>query len=155
MIRKPRRIRWPANPLAHLSLITKLRPFDEEEAAKLGVEGRIAWHHLTHGSGTEAHFDNLAIHLNAALVLSEPIGQDAVDVIAAAHQALDAMQQRYRRQGRFGANANELAQVPPALDLYAELLSFSNPMQLVNALCESRQRIENGDVINKHEELTA
>lgn len=155
MIRKPRRIRWPANPLAHLSLITKLRPFDEEEAAKLSTEGRLAWHHLTHGSGTEAHFDTLAIHLNAALVLSEPVGQDAVDVIAAGQLALVDMQRRYRRQGRFGADANALAEVPPALDLYDQLLSLSNPMQMIKALCESRQRIENGDVINKREELTA
>ena len=99
--------------------------------------------------------------MNAALVLSEAVGQEAVDVIAAAQQALVAMQQRYRRQGRFGADAQALANVPPALDLYAELLSFSNPMQLVNALCESRQRIANGDVLtrceiyNKREELTA
>lgn len=145
--KKPFRSRWPANPLAHLSTISKLRPFDEEEAARLSMEGRMAWHHLTHGGGTEAHFDTLAIHMNGALVLSEPVGQAAVDIIISAQQALVNMQQRYHRQGRFGANANELAEVPPALDLYDQLLSLSNPLQLVKAFCEARQRIADGDVL--------
>jgi hypothetical protein len=145
--KKPFRSRWPANPLAHLATISKLRPFDSEEAARLSLEGRMAWHHLTHGRGTEAHFDTLAIHMNAALVLSEPVGQAAVDVIISGQQALVEMQQRYHRHGRFGANASELAVVPAALDLYDQLLSLSNPLQLMKAFCEARQRIEDGDVL--------
>lgn len=145
--KKPRRSRWPVNPLAHLSTLNKLRPFDEEEAARLSNETRLAWHHLTHGSGTEGHFDTVAISMNAALVLSEPVGQAAVDAVIRAQHALVEMQQRYQRQGRFGTDAAALADVPAGLDLYDQLLGFSNPLQLVKALCETRQRIENGDVL--------
>ncbi|MFC5524053.1 hypothetical protein [Polaromonas jejuensis] len=145
--RKPRRIRWAPNPKAALSVIHQLRPFDEEEAASLSNQARLAWHHLTHGTGSTEHFDTLARAMNAALVLSEPVGQPAVDVVIRAQLTLVAMQQRYHRQGRFGADAAALAEVPPALDLHDQLLSLSNPQQLVRAHAEAQDRIESGDVL--------
>lgn len=145
--KKPRQPRWPANHLAHESTCHKVRTFSTEEAAELSCEARLAWHHLTHGGGTTDYFDRLANALNAALVLSEPIGQAAVDVVIHAQHAVIEIKQRYSRTGRFGATSSELADVPPALELYDQLLSFSNPLQLVNAAHESFDRIRRGDVL--------
>lgn len=144
---KPRQPRWPANPYAHASTVAKIRPFNEDEAAELINETRMAWHHLTHGTGTEAHFDTLATALNALLLLSEPIGQAAVDVAIRAQLAAVSMQQRYHQQGRFGADAAALVDVPAGLDLYEQFVSFSNPLQIVSAVTQSWQRIKDGDVL--------
>lgn len=145
--KKPRRPRWPANPLAHESTTHKVRTFTAEEAAELGVEVHLAWEHLINGRGTLARFDTVANALNATLILSERIGQDAVDVAIRAQCAMVEMPKRYQRLGSFGADAMALADAPPGLDLYDQLMSFSNPLQLVQAVCKSWQRIEQGHVL--------
>jgi hypothetical protein len=145
--RKPRQPRWPANPYAHASTVAKIRPFNEEEAAELINEARMAWHHLTHGTGTEAHFDTLATALNANLLMSERVGQAAVDVAIRAQLAAVSMQLRYHAQGRFGADGADLAGIPAGLDLYAQFIGFSNLLQLGNAVTASWQRIREGDVL--------
>jgi hypothetical protein len=146
-LKLPRRPRWPANPLAHESTAHKVRTFSAEETAALSVEVHLAWEHLTHGRGTLMHFDTVANALNASLILSERIGQDAVDVAQRAQCAMAEMQRRYHRVGSFGADAVALADVPPGLDLYDQLMGFSNPLQLVQAVCKSWQRIEQGHVL--------
>jgi hypothetical protein len=145
--KQPRQPRWPANPRAHESTCHKLRTFNTEEAAELSNETRIAWFHLTNGSGTTAHFDTVANSLNSALMMCEPISQEAVDVVIRAQLSAVAMQSRYHRTGTFGADADALAYVPDGLDLYDQLLTFSNPLQLVLAVKNSWKRIEDGDVL--------
>ncbi|WP_168921860.1 hypothetical protein [Polaromonas vacuolata] len=129
------------------STCRKVKTFDKEEAAELSNEARIAWLNLKHGTGTTTHFDTLATALNSALVMCEPIGQEAVDVVIRAQLSVVEMQSRYRRTSTFGADANALANVPDGLDLYDQLLTFSNPLQLVRAVKDSWKRIENGDVL--------
>lgn len=146
-LKKPRRPRWPANRLAHESTLHSVRSFATEEIAALSNEARLAWHHLINGTGTKQHFDTLATSLNASLILSEPIGQAAVDVAIRAQESMVRMQSRFHRVGSFGADAQALADVPPGLDLYDELLRFSNPLQLVQAVCKSWKRIAAGDVL--------
>jgi hypothetical protein len=145
--RKPRKIRWPANNRAHESTVHKLRTFDAEESAELVNEARMAWHYLTHGKGTKDHFDTLGNALNATEILCEPIGQQAVDIAISAQLAVVSMQQRYHRTGQFGADAEALEHVPAGLYLFEQLMSFSNPLQLVTAVEQSWQRIREGDVL--------
>ena len=144
-LQKPRRPRWPARPLAHESACHKVRTFSPEEAAELSNQTHLAWDSLINGRGTTVDFDTVATSLNAALVLCEPIGQDAVDVVIRAQMAAVAMQSRYHRTGTFGADATALADVPPGLFLYDQLLGFSNPLQMVRAVRAALERIENGD----------
>ena len=146
-LRKPRQPRWPKNYLAHELTANKVRPFGPEEAAELVTKVRLAWHHLTHGNGTLMHFDTVANALNATLILCEPIGQEAVDAAIRAQCAMVEIQKRYHRVGSFGASALELAEVPLGLDLYEQLMGFSNPLQLVRAVEKSWQRIEQGHVL--------
>ena len=51
-----------------------------------------------------------------------------------AQDAIRAMQARYHRTGRFGADAATLADVPPMLDFYDELLQFGRPRTMIDAL---------------------
>ncbi|MBH2008058.1 MAG: hypothetical protein I8H71_00255 [Xanthomonadaceae bacterium] len=146
-LKLPRRPRWPANPLAHESTAHKVRTFSVEEAAELSVEVHLAWEHLINGRGTFAYFDTVANALNASLILSERIGQDAVDMAQRAQCAMVEMQKRYHRVGSFSADAVALTDVPPGLDLFDQLMGFSNPLQLVQAVGKSWQRIKQGHVL--------
>ena len=110
------------------------RTFDQEEAAKISVDTRLAWHRLITGDGTEPDFDLLANSSNVALVLAEPLGELAVETVLKAQDAIRAMQARYHRTGRFGADAAALSDVPPMLDFYDELLKFGSPRTMIDAL---------------------
>jgi hypothetical protein len=136
-------------PSATLRPILYSRPFDEQESAQLSTEARLAWHHLTHGSGTEPHFDTLAQHLNVCRVMAEKVDPLPASIATRAQLAMQAMKERYQRLGIFGADAEALATVPEALDLYDQFLALSTPLQMTQALHTSqrvlvRQRAEAG-----------
>lgn len=117
------------------------RSFDAEEAAKLGNEARMAWHHLTSGSGTERHFDTLAQHINCAAVIAADIDELLLDIIDRAQAGLEMMQARYRRLGKFGPDAIALQNVPEALDAYDEILRHATPRQMTDALQASMRAV--------------
>lgn len=139
--------RWQANPTAAFALIAQTSPMQDEHAAECSNEARMAWHHLCHGQGTTEHFDTLAMAMNVCMARSESIGQDAVEVAIRAQMALVAMQDRYRRCGRLGPDADALAHVPLGLSLYDELLRHSSPRQLNAALAEATHRIQAGEIL--------
>ena len=121
-------------PSAVLKPVIMSRTFDADEAAKISVDTRMAWHRLTHGEGTEPDFDLLANSSNVALVLAEPLGELPVDLVLRAQAAIEAMRDRYLRTGRWGADAAALQDVPPMLDFYDELLAHGSPRVMVDAL---------------------
>ncbi len=121
-------------PSAVLKPIIMSRTFDADEAAKISVDTRMAWHRLTHGEGTEADFDLLANTSNIALVRAEALGELAVETVLRAQASILQMQDRYRRTGRFGADAQALQTVPNMLDFYDQLLDHSSPQLMLEAL---------------------
>ena len=128
-------------PSAVLKPIIMSRTFDADEAAKISVDTRMAWHRLTHGEGTEADFDLLANSSNVARIRAEKIDELAVECVLRAQAAIIGMKERYQRIGRFGADAAALQDVPPMLDFYCDLLSFSSPQIMTDALMESINRM--------------
>ncbi len=128
-------------PSSVLRPILMCRQFDAEEASILAVEARMAWHKLTTGDGTQDDFDLLANSSNVALIRAEKIDELAVEVVLRAQAAIVAMKERYQRVGRFGADAAALQDVPPMLDFYCDLLSFSSPAIMTEALMESINRM--------------
>lgn len=111
--------RWDRNavePSHVLKPVLMSRTFDENEAAKISVDTRLAWHRLTHGEGSEPDFDLLANSSNVALVLAEPLGELAVETVLRAQAAIESLRDRYLRTGRWGADAAALADVPPMLE---------------------------------------
>ena len=133
-----RTARWDRNarvePSRVLTPILMSRTFDEDEAAKISVDARLAWHRLTHGDGTEPDFDLLANSSNVCLVLAEPLGELAAETVLRAQDAIRSMQARYHRTGRFGADAAALSTVPEMLDLYDQFLAHGSPRVMTDAL---------------------
>lgn len=121
-------------PSAVLKPVIMSRTFDADEAAKISVDTRMAWHRLTHGEGTEPDFDLLANTSNIALVRAEALGELAVETVLRAEASILQMQDRYRRTGRFGADAQALQTVPNMLDFYDQLLDHSSPQLILEAL---------------------
>lgn len=143
--------RWDRNaqvePSHVLKPILMCRTFDEDEAAIISVDLRMAWHRLTHGDGSQADFDLLANSSNVALVRAETLGDLAVETVLRAQAAIVAMKDRYLRTGRFGADAAALQDVPPMLDFYDELVAHGSPQIMTDALMETvarmnQQRVE-------------
>jgi hypothetical protein len=60
-----------------------------------------------------------------------------VDVFDRAIGSMQEMQARYRRVGKFGADALALQNVPEALDLLAQLYANITPLQATEALADS------------------
>ena len=132
-----RAARWDRNavePSHVLKPVLMSRTFDANEAAKISVDTRLAWYRLTHGEGSEPDFDLLANSSNVALVLAEPLGELAVETVLRAQAAIEAMRDRYLRTGRWGADAGALADVPPMLDFYDDLLTHGSPRVMLDAL---------------------
>lgn len=138
-----------AEPSSVLTPLLWSTQFTGEEVGTLSTEVRLAWHHLTHGNGTRLHFDVLANAMNTCLVRCEAIGngEAAEEVARRAQTALVAMQARYQRLGKFGADAQTLQDVPYALDLYDELLRSSTPLQMTAATKEALARELRGQVV--------
>lgn len=137
--------RWDRNavadPLAVLRPISICTPFTSDEAASLSVETRAAWHRLTNGAGSEPDFDLVGNSCNVALVQAERIDELVVDVVLRAQDALNGIKARYLRTGRWGADATALADVPPMLELYDQMLALGTPAVMVADLNETARRI--------------
>lgn len=105
----------------------------------------LAWHHLCNGGATTDHFDNLAYAINVTRVLSEPLGDAAVEVARSGMLALLGVRERYTRLGQFGVDADALRDVPIALDLHDEFLRHCTPLQMTRALEEAINRLPRGE----------
>ena len=144
--------RWDRNTVnavttAALAPILYHRQYTEEQAAEITNTIRMAWYRITHGEGTQDDFDTLASAANQTLVRAEAIGALAVEVALRAQDALVAMKLRYQRLGKLGADAAALADVPPMLDLYQEIVRLSTAQQMIGAAKEARARTERQQVV--------
>lgn len=133
-------------PSAALAPVAWSSDYTEEEASRLGAEARLAWHKLTHGNGTEKAFDVLAQHINTAAVLAHGIDASLHAIVDRAQHGLAVMQARYRRLGTFGADAQTLADVPQALDVYDTILRNTTPRMTVNAYQAGMRNVRRGHV---------
>lgn len=140
--------RWDRNAIksvttAALEPILYHRQYNDEQASEITNLIRMAWYRLTTGDGTQADFDTVASASNQTLVRAKGIGALAVKVALRAQDALVAMKQRYQRIGKFGADAAALADVPPMLDLYYDIVRLSSAQQMINAAREAQARTLN------------
>lgn len=128
-------------PSAVLKPVIMSRTFDADEAAKISVDTRMAWHRLTHGEGTESDFDLVANTSNIALVRAEALGELAVETVLRAQASILQMHDRYRRTRRFGADDQALQTVPEMLDFYDQILEHSSPQMMLQALDATVRRM--------------
>lgn len=126
-----------AHPAASLNRVRLAQTYKPEDAVRLELMARTSWHALKSGKGTEEDFDVLGGMINVGLVLAKDIDELVVDVFDRAIGSMQEMQARYRRVGKFGADALALQNVPEALDLLAQLYANITPLQATEALADS------------------
>ena len=127
--------------LGGLAAIGNSLPYTPEEAARISNEARMAWYRMCNGDGSTQSFDELVYALNTLRILVEPF-DEGVEVVTHAQEALLRIRQRYLEHGKFGVDAEALRDVPAALDLHDEFLSFTTPRQMVGALTKAVKRME-------------
>jgi len=143
-----------AQPDAAMNRIRLAQTYSAENAARLSVDARMAWHQLTSGNGTMDDFDILAGMINTAYVIAMDFKADEIvqDIFDRGMDAMATIHDRHERIGKFGADAQALAHVPELLDAMDTLLANITPLQAIDALKRSMQLVEAGHVIVKESE---
>lgn len=137
--------RWQADPGAIYRVMGRLQPFTPTEQLRLNLPPRVAFESLRTGHGEEGDFHTLAGAVNVAMVRAEVIDLLAEQTAITARDALMRCLQRHQTTGRWGFDGPALQDIPPALDLYEQLLALSTPQQMQDAMTETIRRMESGN----------
>lgn len=121
------------------------QPFSQEACTDINLPVRIAYESLRTGQGHEADFHTLAAAINVALVRGDAV-PECVRVCQEAQAALMRMMERHHRLGVWGMDGMALQEIPPAIDLYEQIVETSTPQQLMEAMRETVRRMRRGDV---------
>lgn len=141
--------RHQVDPTAGLRVLHLARPYEDGEMVDEHLITQAAFERLRDGGGSEEDFDRVAMILNVGLVRAEEVDNGAllVETMQRAQEAMVRMQARYQRGLRFGFDAQGLADVPPALEAYTQLMDLSSPLQMKQAIQEAFRRITGGEVL--------
>ncbi len=135
--------RWN-NGTSGLDLIRQLTPFEPHEITALALPPRVAFDALKAGRADAEDFDTLACITNVALVRSESIGPQAVQVAKEAQDALMRIKARQARTGSLGVTHADVVDLLGALDLHEQIIELSTPQELTDAYREVLRRMETG-----------
>lgn len=138
--------RWKKDPSAIYRVMNKIQPFTAGELIALETPLMLSWEKLRTGSGASEDFHNLAAAVNLALVRSEAIDPECVAVCQLAQAALMRMIERHHRMGVWGVDGLGLQEIPPALDLFKQVIELGTPIQMAKAMDEVLVRMRRGDV---------
>lgn len=133
-----------ADPLYLRRTIGMAQQFEPAEVTALMLPASVALEAMRTGRGTQDDFDTLAQVVNVALVRCEQIGQPGVELCKDGQAALMRMLARHQRTHRWGVDHQDLRDLPPALDLYHQLLQLSTAGQMATAMREVLQRAAAG-----------
>lgn len=135
-----------AQALAHMGGLSIL-PAAADTAVVTSLKVRSAYEALRDGHGDDDDFHTLAGALNVALVRAEHIHELAEEAVIQAQQALMRCLARHERGLRYGFDHTGLEHIPPALDIYDDILAGSTPAQMQEALQEAARRMQAGQVL--------
>lgn len=137
--------RYQADPSAIYRVMSRLQTFTGSEQLKLNLPVRLAYESLRTGVGSENDFHTLAAAINVTVVRAEAIDPLAEQTAIAARDAVMRCWQRHQATARWGFDGLALQDLPPALDLYDQLLALSTPLQMQQAMTETIRRMESGN----------
>jgi hypothetical protein len=126
-----------SNPHAAFNRVLLSQPYSQQDADRLDVEARLAWHKLTNGLGTTALFDELSCMINVGSRLADDVDELVQSVFDRAIESMKTMKARYTRTGAFGADSEALQNVPDALELLHQMYVHVSPLQAAQALRDS------------------
>ena len=136
--------RWQADPSSIFRLMSRIQPFTNEELVKLETPVKLAFERVKVGTATRDDLHTLAAALNVALVRSEEIDPLCEQTCVAAQEGMIRTIERHNATGRMGFDGMALQDIPPALDLYEQILGLSTPMQMQAAMRETLARMNRG-----------
>jgi len=139
--------RWQADPAAIYKTMARIQPFTLAEQTTITLPVRVAFEALRTGAGTFDDFDTLAECLNVAVVYSESIDMLCEQTCVQAQQALMLARARHAATGRWGLCWRGLQHIPPALDLYEQMVALSTPKQLIDCMKVTQSRMRAGTVL--------
>lgn len=139
-----------AQALGHMGGLSIL-PIDAGAAVVSSLKVRAAYEALRDGQGDDDDFHTLAGALNVALVRAEQIHELAEVAVIQAQQALMLCLARRERGLRYGFDHTGLEHIPPALDIYDDILAGSTPAQMQEALQEAARRMQAGQVMQTNQ----
>lgn len=116
------------------------KPTTDAQCDGLMLELHSCFDALKNGSSDPELFNRLASSLNTALVLAEAIGQEVVDAMLLAHDALQHCAALRDRHGRYGFTGQGIQDVREALDLYSQIVRLSTPLQINAAVDDGHRR---------------
>ena len=119
-----------------------MQVYNEEEAAQLSSDSRMAWYRITNGFGTQDDFDILATMMNVIGILSEGIDKSLLEITQPAVNAMVEMKIRYIKHKKFAADAAALKAMPDALDLHDEIIKHMTPQKMIDAVHEATRRLK-------------
>ena len=122
--------------------------------ADLCLPVRMAYEALRTGTATEGNIDTLAVAINASLMRAEKISSALVVRVIEAQEAVLRIKARQQRTGRFGLDAQAMAELLPVIDLYEQLIDLSTRAQMADAIREVMARRDRGQIFNEETPLS-
>jgi hypothetical protein len=139
---KPRRPRWPANPLSLQRVVNRLEPFTQSELLRLELPIRLSYQAFLSGQATVSDFHDLVAAMNSTLVRSEAIGPECEAIAKQAADALRRTWDRYEHTGRLSFDTMGAHAMGHGIELHEELIRNSSPEQMVRAMREVLRRCD-------------
>ena len=138
---------YTADHSAIYRLMSRVQPFAAPELADLLTPVRIAFESFRRGEGEDSDFYTLAAAINVTMIRSESIDPLCVETAQRAQAALMRILARQSRIGRWGIDGQALQDIPPAIDLYEQIMQLSTPLQMADAIRETNARMRAGEVL--------
>lgn len=133
---------WAAN---------KAAPMQQDKAATLVVDARMALHRIAHGDCRDEDPDELAMAGNVAMILAEwGWGEEYLPQIQDAQHALVAAQERANRGATFALDGPGMQAVRVMLEVFEQHLAVCGHREIMRALATAADRIRRGHVLGTH-----
>lgn len=136
--------RTTRNPIAWAAAIANSRPTPAADVTRIMVSVRMSYERLKLGDAPASDFERLAAVLNVGLIRAESIGQEVVEAMKLAMEAILECHRLHERHGRWGFTGPGLHAMNAALEFYEQILGSSSPNQMEAAVKESYRRMVAG-----------
>lgn len=122
------------DPLAGMLLLDRARPFDHGDTTAEHIKTRACFDRLADGTADVDDFDRVAMVFNVAKVRALQIDQGLADILQEGQNAMQKVQNRYERWGKWDMLPAERVVVIEALDAHEAITDASSPLQMLEAL---------------------
>lgn len=137
------------DPGAWAQAIGMQQQLTDDQRTDLGMAVHQCIERLRTGHGIELDWHTLAAAVNVSLVLCEwHIGEDHLDDIKTAQDALIEILHRHRRTGRWAFHGAGYVALARAVEIHEAQLASITRYTARAAMLEVRRRVDRGEVLN-------